>query len=120
MFINYESTPISISITAYEDVDVFEMQTEGATEEQVETHPLDGESSATWDLIVPAGGIWGLGAYHGVTYDDPDHEVTILMTDDNPWPTPPPPPPPLFQDVRDFQVRYEDFLTAVASAQVAA
>lgn len=115
MFINNDSNTISVSITAYESVGVFEMLTEGDVEELVETHPLGSGSSATWDLRVPPGAIWGFGVYNGVSYTNPDPEHLMIVTgnDKNPWP-PPPPPPSLFVYVSDFEDRYEGFLMALS------
>jgi hypothetical protein len=116
MFINnYSSTIISIQITAYENVGVFEMRTEGSVEQQVETQSIGGGSSVTWTMRVPAGGIYGLGVYNGLSYTNPDPSYLTIVTGDDkdPWPTPPPPPPPLFQSVSDFGDRYGDFLIAL-------
>ncbi len=115
MFINYSNQTITVSMTTYENVGVFEMQTTGDVEELVETRYLGGGSSSTWNLHVPAGGIWGFGVYNGTSYTNPDsNNLTIVTaTGKNPWP-PPPPPPSLFERVTDFEDRYEDFLMALS------
>jgi hypothetical protein len=115
MFINYSSQIITVSVTTYENVGVFEMQTSGAVETQVDTQYLGGGSSSTWDLRVPAGGIRGFGVTNGASYSNPNSDLLTILTaaGKNPWPTPPP-PPGLFESVTDFEDRYEDFLTALS------
>ena len=117
MFINNSSSAINISLTAYETVAIYEMQTSGNIEVQVDTQSIGGGSSVTWTMRVPAGGISGLGVYNGLSYTNPDPTNLVILTteDKNPWPTPPPPPPPAFTDVRDFEDRYEGFLSTLAT-----
>ncbi len=116
MFINYTSSIFSLEVTAYENVAVYEMTTEGTPyEDQVDTQSIGGGSSVMWTMRIPAGGIWGLGVYNGLSYTSPDPEDLLIVTasDKDPWPTPPP-PPPLFTSVQDYEDRYDDFLTGLA------
>lgn len=113
MFINYDTSTISISITSYEAVAIYKLLPEGSSPyyEYVETYPLDG-SSVTFDLRVPAGAIWGFGVYASPSYTNPNPTYLSIRTGDgkNPWPTPPPPPPALFSSVSDYSTRYGNFL----------
>lgn len=107
MFINYTSSTYTLSLTTYESVDVYEMLTSGNTQAWVESH-----SSGTWDLRVPAGAIWGLGAAAGLSYTPPSATDLLILTanDNDPWPYPPPPEPALFEEVTDYEARFADFL----------
>ena len=116
MFVNYKSQTITVSITTYENVGEFQMLTSGeSVEELIETHSLGGQPSVTWNLNVPAGGIRGFGVYGGATFTNPDEEHLTVITSmgKNPWP-PPPPPPSLFEEVEDYEDRYEDFLMSLS------
>jgi hypothetical protein len=107
MFINYTGSTYSLSLTTYESVDVYEMLTSGNTQAWVESH-----SSGTWDLRVPAGGIWGLGAAAGLSYTPPNPSNLLILTanEKDPWPDPPPEAPALFTEVTDYDTRFADFL----------
>ena len=119
MFINYGDA-ITLSITAYENVGVFEMQPSGDDiEKLIETHALPGGSqSTTWDLPLAAGGIYGFGLYAGADYQnrDPKRLTIVAGNDKNPWPTPPPPPPPPFVRTADYKDRYGRFLMGLGIA----
>ncbi len=108
MFINYTSSTYTLSLTTYESVDVYEMLTSGNTQAWVESH-----SSGTWDLRVPAGGIWGFGAAAGLSYTPPSATELLILTanDKDPWPYPPPQAPAQFDEVTDYATRFADFLT---------
>jgi hypothetical protein len=112
MFLNYAEETISVEITSYENVQVFEMLVEGDVEDEVSL-----ETSSPWTLRVPAGAVWGFAVENGVSYTNPNEtDLKIYVGDGkNPWP-PPPPPPPLFAEVEDFDDRFEDFLMALGAA----
>jgi hypothetical protein len=118
MFINKDTSALNVSITAYESVGVYEMLTEGDVEELVETHPLGEGESTTWTLTVPAGGIRGFVVTKGVSFTNPapTYLGVVLGNGKNPWP-PPPPAPQLFEEVEDYEDRYEAFLMALSGTR---
>jgi hypothetical protein len=118
MFLNYDDAAITIAITAHENVGVFELCTSGEdVEVLITTHYLPGqETEDTWNLVVPAGKVWGFGVYEQTDFTDPEREdLTIAYSNGkNPWPTPPPPPPPAYSST-DFGSRYSHFLDALGA-----
>lgn len=113
IFVNYTSSTYSLSVTTYESIDVYEMVQSGGPAAYVESH-----SSGTWDLRVPAGGIWAFGAAAGLSYTPPNPSQLLILTanEKDPWPEPPA-APAQFGEMSEtaYEELFEDFLEALFS-----
>ena len=117
MFVNYDDDTLTIQITAYENVAIYEMEPTGQAIESLDhtEYVPQNESSVTFNMAIPAGTIWGFRVASTPNYTNPDtqHLTIVTASDKDPWPTPPPPPPTAY-DTEDYEDRAADFLIALS------
>ncbi len=117
IFVNYTTSTFTLSVTTYESIDVYEMVASNGPADYVESH-----SSGTWDLRVPAGGIWAFGAAAGISYTPPNPSQLLILTANqkDPWPDPPD-APAQFGEMSEtaYDVLFEDFLEELFGQKLA-
>jgi hypothetical protein len=111
-FVNTSSdTPVIVRVNTQDTVECCELLTTTPAT-QPEQNPGTMHAPGEWDIVIPAGKMFGFVTEHPVDITNPNPVVvsTIYADGKDPWPQPPPAVGALAAP--DFGTRYKNFLMA--------